>query len=106
MKPLNSTKILNPILLKELLDLGRYCRQLRVQHKLTIADMCERIGVSPRTVSKIEKGDPTVSVGTLMEYLNIVGLAQGLSQRILGDYLYAIMQHKKTEIFTDDQMDF
>ncbi|HLF67311.1 MAG TPA: helix-turn-helix transcriptional regulator [Gammaproteobacteria bacterium] len=97
----------NPLLAKELLDLGLWLKSLRKKRKMTIADLCARIGVNPRTISKIEKGDPTVSVAVLFQYLDILGLAQGVAVRILGDYLSMVSAQKKSlRIFSDDEMDF
>ncbi len=107
MKAFKEKSPLNPVLSKELHDLGRWLRVLRVQRKITIASMCERIGVkNPRTVSKIEKGDPSVSLGTFIEYLNILGLADQIAQRILGDFIHKVSIQKKRRVFTDKEIDF
>lgn len=107
MKTTHASKVFSPVLVKELLDLGQYLRALRVRAKFTIADMSIRMAVNPRTVSKIEKGDPTVSVGSLMSYLHILGLGRNVSERILGDYINAITPPKqKRRTFTNEQLDF
>lgn len=107
MKEKHGSKLISPILVKELLDLGHYLRALRVRAKFTIADMSIRMPANPRTVSKIEKGDPTVSVGALMSYLHILGLGRNVSERILGDYMSAVSPPKpKRRTFTDEQLDF
>jgi transcriptional regulator with XRE-family HTH domain len=97
---------LNPILTQELFTLGQLLRALRKKKKMTLSDMQERIGVDPRTIGKIEKGDPTVSLGTFIQYLNILGLAQGVSERILGDYLKMVSEVESRNIFSDKEMDF
>lgn len=98
--------LLNPELNKELAELGQYLRALRVERRFTLADICERIGANPRTVSKIEKGDPTVSVGVLMQYLDIIGVSRGVAVRILGDYLHTTKLQRKKRVFRDEDMDF
>jgi transcriptional regulator with XRE-family HTH domain len=97
---------LNPGLIKELSELGQYLRALRVQHQFTLTDMCERIGANPRTVSKIEKGDPTVSIGVFMQYLDILGISHGVAIRILGDFIHAVQPKRKKVVFRDEDMDF
>ena len=42
--------------------------------------MAERAGISRTTLSKAEKGDPGVSVGTLATLLFILGLDERLSE--------------------------
>ncbi len=102
-----NTHPLNPMLAKELLDLGQWLRTLRKKRKITIEEMCVRIGVkNPRTVSKIEKGDPTVSLGTFIEYINILGLARNVSERILGDYISVVTDQKRKPVFKDEDMNF
>ena len=103
---MKTTKALNPLLSQELLELGAYLRELRLKRQLTLLEMSERLGANPRTVSKIEKGDSTVSLGTFINYLNILGLARGLAERILGDYLLVVAERKKKRVFTDDEMNF
>lgn len=102
-----SSPILNPLLSKELTDLGQWLRMLRLKRKITIISMCERIGVkNPRTVSKIEKGDPTVSLGTFIAYINILGLARNVAVRIVGDYMALVTDQQNKRHFTDDEMRF
>ncbi len=98
---------LPPLLAQELNNLGQWLRALRLKRKITIASMCERIGVrNPRTVSKIERGDPTVSLGTFIEYLNILGLANQLPERLLGEDLKIVSEQKPKHVFRDEEMDF
>ncbi len=107
MNTFKDNKLLNPLLSKELHDLGQWLRLLRLKRHITIAGMCERIGVkNPRTVSKIEKGDATVSLGTFIEYINVLGLADKVSERILGDYIQALSIEKKKRVFNDKEIDF
>lgn len=103
---MKTSKPLNPVLSKELMTLGSCLHQLRKKRQFTLADVCERIGVNPRTISKIEKGDPTVSLGTFIEYLNLLDLGRGLTDRILGDYLLLITDPQSKRRFTDDEMNF
>lgn len=41
---------------------------------MTVAELAERSGSSPATVYRVERGDPTVALGTAFEIGRIVGL--------------------------------
>jgi transcriptional regulator with XRE-family HTH domain len=97
---------LSPVLAQELHILGLYLRTLRKKQNMTIKDLGERIGADRRTVSKIEKGDPSVSLEIFIAYLHILGLARGISDKILGDYISAISPKKNKKIFSDEKMGY
>lgn len=103
---MKQTKTLNPLLAQELRLLGTYLRQLRQKRRLTLVELSKRLVINPRTVSKIENGDPSVSFGTLINYLNILGLAKGIPERILGDFMIVIAERDNKPRFTDDELDF
>ncbi len=46
--------------------LGMQIRESRVRKRLTAAELATRSMVSPRTVSLIERGDPSVSIGNVL----------------------------------------
>jgi transcriptional regulator with XRE-family HTH domain len=41
---------------------------------MTAAELAERAGVSPVTIRKVERGDPTVSLGVAFEVASLVGV--------------------------------
>ena len=45
------------------LELGRRIRAARLKRNWTLSDVAERIGVTPVTLGRLEKGDPSVGVG-------------------------------------------
>jgi transcriptional regulator with XRE-family HTH domain len=45
----------------------------RRKRRLTMAMMCERLGVSKTTLQRMEKGDPTVSMGAYAQALFVLG---------------------------------
>ena len=45
----------------------------RRKRRLTAAMMCERLGVSKSTWQRLEKGDPTVSMGAYAQALFVLG---------------------------------
>ena len=55
--------------------LGRRVRQARRERRWTVAELAERVGVSPVTIRKVEKGDLTVALGTAFEAAALVGVA-------------------------------
>ena len=54
--------------------LGQQVAQARRERRLTQEELAERAGVTPFTVSKVERGDPTVALGTAFEVARLVGV--------------------------------
>ena len=54
----------------------------RRQRHLTSAMMCERVGVSKATWQKMERGDPTVSLGAYAQALFVLGFGAPLNDLI------------------------
>ncbi len=54
--------------------LGQLIKTARQQRKMSQADLAQRLGVSRQTVIAIEKSNPQVAVGTLLEAAHIVGV--------------------------------
>ena len=66
---------LMPTRLRRALEkLGRDISLARRKRGLTIAMMAERIGVARGTYLRVEKGDPTVAIGTYAMALFVLGL--------------------------------
>lgn len=57
------TVVLGPAPIKYLKELGENIKLARLRRRLTMKLVCERAFISRTTLSKIEKGDPTVSIG-------------------------------------------
>ena len=55
--------------------LGNRVRLARRERRWTVVELAERVGVSPVTIRKVEKGDPTVALGTAFEAAVLVGVA-------------------------------
>jgi hypothetical protein len=58
--------------------LGERLRAHRVLNQWTVAEMAARLFCSPGTYRALESGKPTVSLGTLMGALWLMGLADTL----------------------------
>ena len=54
--------------------LGLEIARARHARRQTVADLAERAGVSLPTLRKVEKGDPTVAIGTAFEVATLVGI--------------------------------
>lgn len=65
---------LSPIATEAAKLLGARVRLARKRRGLTVAQLAERVGVSRVTVQKIERGDPTVALGTAFEAATLLGV--------------------------------
>ena len=65
---------------KALVKLGEDIAVARKKRRISTVSMAERAFVSRGTLYKVEKGDPTVSIGIYATVLAILGLTDGLGQ--------------------------
>jgi DNA-binding XRE family transcriptional regulator len=70
--------ILPPKLRRSLTKIGADIAIARRKRRLTVAMMAERLGVARTTYLRIEKGDPSVSVGVFAMTLFVLGFAEAL----------------------------
>ena len=63
---------------RALAKLGADIVVARKKRRISTVSMAERAFVSRSTYSKIEKGDPTVSIGAYVTVLAILGLVDGV----------------------------
>lgn len=54
--------------------LGITVRAARRERRWTVEELAERVGVSPNTIRKVERGDLSVSLGTAFEAASLLGL--------------------------------
>ena len=54
--------------------LGSSIRAGRLRRRWTIRELAERVGVSHVTITKVERGDPGVALGTAFEAATLVGI--------------------------------
>ena len=62
------------------MKLGADIAVARKKRRISTVSMAERAFISRATLYKVEKGDPTVSIGIYATVLAILGLAEGLGQ--------------------------
>ncbi len=65
---------LSPLLLKPLRELGERLRLARLRRRYSAQTVAVRAGVTRMTLYKVERGDPSVSMGTYANVLRVLGL--------------------------------
>ncbi|MFD2827207.1 helix-turn-helix domain-containing protein [Leeuwenhoekiella polynyae] len=64
---------------KKLLQaLGENIKLARLRRKLTMNQVSERAGISRPTLSSLEKGNPAVSLGIVLQVLLVLGLEKDI----------------------------
>lgn len=54
--------------------LGAQVRAARLKRRWTLAELAERVGVTPATLRKVEDGNPTVGLGVAFEAAVLCGV--------------------------------
>ncbi|HEX5959690.1 MAG TPA: helix-turn-helix domain-containing protein [Rhodanobacteraceae bacterium] len=67
--------------------LGQRLRAARMRRSMTQEVMAERVGVSVPTIAKLENGDPSTSLATVLRVLTALGLADDIDSLAAGDTL-------------------
>lgn len=65
---------------RALRKLGRDIRDARLRRRIPMAVVAERASTTRKTLHRIEKGDPSVSIGILASVLFVLGLADRLGE--------------------------
>lgn len=87
--------ILLPKQAKVLATLGENIKLARLRRKLTSEQLAERSGISRRTLVSVEKGLPSVAMGTYVQVLFVLGLADDLLAVAKDDLLGRKIQDTK-----------
>lgn len=72
--------------IRALRKVGQGISDARRRRRITIQLMAERAGVSKATIAKIEKGDPTTSIGGYAATLFVLGMIDRLSDLLGAAY--------------------
>lgn len=72
--------------LKALNKLGKDINDARRRRRITIKLMAERAGLSRGTIGRIEKGDPTASIGSYVSVLFVLGMVDRLGNLVDAAY--------------------
>lgn len=67
---------------RSLVKFGEDLSVARRKRRLSIAMMCERLGVSQATWSRMAKGDPTVSMGAYAQALFVLGFGSPFDELV------------------------
>jgi transcriptional regulator with XRE-family HTH domain len=65
--------------------LGQRLRAARLRRGLSQAVLAERVGVTVQTLGKLEAGNPTTSVATLLRVLQMLGLGDDIDRLAADD---------------------
>jgi transcriptional regulator with XRE-family HTH domain len=71
-----------PRLRRSLAKFGADITVARKKRSLTVAMMAERLGAAASTYSRVEKGDPTVSMGTYAMALFVLGFGECFAELV------------------------
>ncbi|MBD3729257.1 MAG: helix-turn-helix domain-containing protein [Sphingomonadales bacterium] len=63
-------------------QLGNDLRSARLRRGISVADLAVRAGTSASTITRLEKGDSGVGIGTLSDVLVVFGLIERLADLI------------------------
>jgi transcriptional regulator with XRE-family HTH domain len=63
----------------ELETFGQRLREARLRRRFSVETVCIRADISRPTLYKVEKGDPSVSLGIYMQVLRVLGMVDDLS---------------------------
>jgi transcriptional regulator with XRE-family HTH domain len=66
--------LLSPLAVEALRLLGASIKVQRLRRGWSMSELARRAGVSHPTIIKVERGDPTVAVGTMFESAILVGV--------------------------------
>ena len=79
--------ILLPETLKILSEFGENLKLARLRRKLSTQQVSERANITRSTLWRIEKGSPSVAIGTYIQVLFVLGLEQDLLKVATDDIL-------------------
>lgn len=71
--------LLYPRQAKLIAELGQRLRAARLRRRYTASLVAERADISRQTLTKVERGDPAVTLGTYLRVLVVVGLEKDLA---------------------------
>ncbi len=77
---------------RQIIALGERLRSARLRRKMTQPMLAERVGVSVPTIGKLEEGDPSTSMATMLRVLSVLGLAEDIDLLAAQDTLGRSLQ--------------
>lgn len=87
--------VLLPQQIRTLEQMGYQIRMARQRRKLSVNLVAERAGVSRQSVWAVEKGSPSVVMGTYMKVLHAIGFDKDLLKICADDPLGRLLQDER-----------
>jgi len=72
---------------RQLEALGERLRAARLRRRLTQAVVAVRVGVTKQTLAKLEAGNPSTSLATMLRLLQVLGLGHDIDRLAADDAL-------------------
>jgi len=91
----NKKLILLPESIKILCELGENLKLARLRRKLSTQQISERANINRSTLWRIEKGSPSVAIGTYLQVLFVLGFEKDLLKVATDDVLGRKLQDAK-----------
>lgn len=88
-------QVLLPKYLRILSEFGENIKLARLRRKLSSEQVAERANISRPTLTEIEKGSPTVSIGSYFSVLQVLGLEKDFLLLAKDDVLGRKLQDAK-----------
>lgn len=92
------TSLLLPTADKVMKEFGNNLKLARLRRKLSVEQIAERAGISRTTLWLVEKGAPSVAMGTYAQVLFVLGLEKDLLQVASDDLLGRKLQDAQLSI--------
>ena len=89
--------------------LGEIFKEYRIKNKLTQEKIAEKLGISVKYISRIENGTGGVKVETLVNYMNILGIAPNVVFKDLmtnKNVTFQVNLSQKISELSDDRQHF
>lgn len=80
-------RALTPSLARTAAGLGQRIELARARRDLSASLFAERIGIDPKTLARLEAGDPNVSLGSFLKALRVLRLETDMDQVASNDLL-------------------
>lgn len=86
-----------PRALRQIRQLGERLRKARMRREMTQADLAARVGVSVPTLAKLENGEPSTSLATMLRVLAALGLGDDIDLLAKEDTLGRELQDSRLQ---------
>ncbi len=84
-----------PAIEKQLTALGQRLREARLRRGISTLLFAERMNVSRDTLNRLEKGDPSIAMGTYVRALRVLGVEKDIDKVAQDDELGRKLQDLK-----------